>query len=156
MKDSVAYTVYIDAAYVLNGMARRNRHYSRGTNGDIWSKIYQAASTRIINCVKVKSHVTNEAQRVAYNMTAEAYLHNELADEVCTQATKTTARAASHRQDDGKQYRYTAQAAARIAVIEANIWASKPEHIYYDGTDHTKVLETRNTAVKRRYTKPIS
>ncbi len=30
------YTVYIDAQYVLNGLQSRSRHYSQGSNGDLW------------------------------------------------------------------------------------------------------------------------
>ena len=147
--------MYIDAAYVINGLNSKTRHYSQGANGDLWTKIYQVASDKNLNIVKVKSHVTNGDQWTAYNMTAEAYLYNELADEVCTQASKLTARAADDRKEDGKQYRLASQAAARIATIEASIWASNPVRIHFDGTDYTKLFEARNAAVKRKFDETI-
>jgi hypothetical protein len=151
MKDNVTYTVYIDASYVLNGIRSKTRRYSQGTNGDIWTKLYQVTEHKRLNLVKVKSHVTDGNQWTAHNMTVEAYIHNELADEVCTQASKTTARTADNRKLDGKQYALTAKAAARIAAIEASIWANNPIRVHYDGTDYTALRQARTTAVKRKF-----
>ena len=39
MKNNITYTVYIDAAYVLNGLTSKTRRYSQGSNGDIWTTI---------------------------------------------------------------------------------------------------------------------
>ena len=72
MRNNITYTVYIDAAYVLNGLTSKTRHYSQGSNGDLWTRIYQVASTKHITFIKVKSHVTDGNQWLAYNMTAEA------------------------------------------------------------------------------------
>ena len=103
-----------------------------------------------VTYLKAKSHVTNGDQWQAYNMTVEAYIYNELADTVCTEASKKTSRSASELQDDGKQYHLAATAAARIAAIDAEIWKATPERIHHDGTDYTKALTSRANAAKRK------
>ena len=156
MKDDIAYTVYIDASYVLNGLTSTTRHYSQGTNGDLWTKMYQVTNKKQVTYLKAKSHVANGDQWQAYNMTVEAYIYNELADTVCTEASKKTARSASELKDDGKQYHLAAIAAARIAAIDAEIWKATPERIHHDGTDYTKALTSRVNAAKRKIDEAIT
>ena len=121
MKNNIKYFVYIDALYVLNGLTSRTKHYSQGTNGDLWTRIYEVARTKQVTYRKAKSHVKTADQWYRYNMTAEALLYNEIADAVCTLTSKQNARPASERKDDGRQYDLAMKAAARIAAIEAEI-----------------------------------
>ena len=129
MKDDIEYTVYVDASYVLNGLTSRTKHYSQGTNGDLWTRLYEASKTKQVIYRKVKSHVSNMDQWEIYNMTEEALIYNEMADKVCTLASTANERSFAARGDDGRQYKLASKAAARIAAIEAEIWKDTPERI---------------------------
>ena len=59
MKTGRAYKVYIDAAYVLNGIHSRSNNYSKGSNGDIWSSCFEELDRIDLGAIKVKSHVTS-------------------------------------------------------------------------------------------------
>ena len=76
-----SYKVYIDASYVINGLQAKTKNYSKGNNGDIWTRIF-ADLDRIgdVEAIKVKSHVVNNEQWEKYDMTSEALCYNVGAD----------------------------------------------------------------------------
>ena len=63
MKTGGRYKVFIDASYVINGLQARTVNYTRGSNGDIWTRIF-AELDRVgsLDAVKVKSHITSNEQ----------------------------------------------------------------------------------------------
>jgi hypothetical protein len=151
------YTVYIDASYVTNGIEARTVNYTRGSNGDIWTRIFvELDRIGSLNAVKVKPHVTNNEQWEKYNMTAESLCYNVGADRVAsTIANKSFARAADVRASDGKQWWETYRAAIRIATIEASIRRST-EAVRHRGSDFAKLEISREEGVKRKLEEAIS
>ena len=88
MREGQRYTVYVDAAYVINGLKARTNHYARGLNGDIWTLIFREAEKLGGLEIKVKSHVKTKAQWEKYAMTRQAYLYNIGADAVASKGGK--------------------------------------------------------------------
>jgi len=55
--------VYIDASYVINGLNARTVNYTRGSNGDIWTRIFvELDRIGSLHTVKVKSHIASDDQ----------------------------------------------------------------------------------------------
>ena len=68
--------IYIDAQYVINGLAAEDRSfYILGFNGDLWQHIYnklaelEGKGIADINFIKVTSHVTTVEEWIFYGMT---------------------------------------------------------------------------------------
>lgn len=83
-----AWTIDIDAQYVINGLAADDRSfYLLGFNGDLRQLIYdklaelEGNAIADINFIKVKSHVITVEEWIFYGMTADMYICNKLADE---------------------------------------------------------------------------
>ena len=126
MKDGEHYTVYVDASYVVNGINARTLQYSKGCNGDIWTRIFREAERLgSLNVIKVKSHVESKADWERYAMTRDAYLYNAGADRIASGAANNMfARSHAERQSDTSHWWETYRAAQRIATIEASIRSS--------------------------------
>ena len=55
----IAYELVVDAGYLINATSSPSRWYIEGTNGDLWSRIYQASASRSepLKLLKAKSHI---------------------------------------------------------------------------------------------------
>ena len=156
MQDGEHYTVYIDASYVINGVKARTPHYSRGCNGDIWTKIFKETDRlESLHTVKVKSHVESKEDWEKYAMTRDAYLYNAGPDKSTSGAANSKyIRNQAERQSDGSQWWDTYRAAQRITTIEASIRRDcKPTK--HPGKDFAKLEEGREKAVKRKLDEAI-
>ncbi len=72
------WTIYIDAQYVINGLAADDRSfYLLGFNGDLWQLVCSKTAAlkgkgiADINFIKVKSHVNTAEEWIFYGMTAD-------------------------------------------------------------------------------------
>jgi ribonuclease HI len=152
MSHGVSYRVYIDAQYVLNGLANRGKHYSEGSNGDIWTRIYDILSERMsddIEFIKIKSHLDTPSKYVLHQPSVEGHILNELADAAATAATKHFGRADMSIVKDQAQFKETYLVAKRIATIEAEIWRSVPNRPTAP-SDRKVLIASRTAAVKRK------
>ena len=62
---AIVYTIYIDAQYVIHGLARRSKQYSDGRNDDNWTRIFDLLSEgkeENIELIKIKSHIDAPAE----------------------------------------------------------------------------------------------
>ena len=89
-------------------------------------------------------------------MTSEALCYNVGADAAASGAANFKfARSTDARSQDGRQWWETYQVATRIATIEASIRRTK-EVVRYAGSDFSKLVESRDAAVKRKLDEAIS
>ena len=75
-------TFYIDALYVINGIANLTNQYLNGMNGDLWGMLKSCLDPIRQYCtfIKVKSHLDDPSKWQEYDMTIPAYLCNNGAD----------------------------------------------------------------------------
>ena len=117
---------YIDAQYILNGIASDTNLYRDGLNGDLWTMLYTVLLPIKNWCrfVKVKSHVTTESDWIKYGMTKEAFRCNYIADLVADEAAESFRldRNVGQRTEDSNEWNETHNIALRIATIESHCW----------------------------------
>ena len=110
---------YVDASYVLRGIAEKSDFYRSGPNGDLWTQLYEVLENLGQNCtlVKVKSHVTDQDMWTKYQMTPEMLIYNEGVDGVSSQAAASYSRGLDQRQSDVNHMQETYNIARRLAAI---------------------------------------
>ena len=84
----MVYKVYIDASYVINGLAPRSRWCSQGSNGDIWTQIFDTIENIEVIPIKGKSHIETQEQWEKHRVTPEALILNEIADAAADEASE--------------------------------------------------------------------
>ena len=142
------YRIYIDAAYVMNGLRANTAHYINGSNGDISRRIFiELDRIGEMETVKVKSHVDSDEQWEKYGMTAEARCYNAGADAAASGTANNIARSINERSEDGGHWYDTYNVAIRIATIEASI-RKATEKVHHLGKNFEKLEQSRETAIK--------
>ena len=69
-------------------MAAKSRWYSQGSNGDIWTVIFDTIENVEVISIKVKSHVTTQEQWDKHRVTTEALILNDIAHAVADEASE--------------------------------------------------------------------
>ena len=135
------YRVYIDAQYVPSGLAARSKHYSAGSNGDIWSRIYAILDRRVdgdIRFIKIKPHIDTVEEYIKHKPSTEGLILNELADAAATVATDRYGACALRVNAEKVKLKEAYLISKRIGTIEASIWKSQPERKHFD-PNHSKI-----------------
>lgn len=106
----------------------------------------------LLNIIKVNSHIKSDEEWQQYNMTAEALILNELADEAATIGKMQCARPAQDIINDGHAHKFAYEIALRLAFIEAEIWRRTPEP-RKKGANPEQMIEENVNKVKRKFQK---
>ena len=156
VKTTRAWTIYIDAQYVINGLNADDRSfYLQGRNGDLWQEVFdelrKLAEQDISNFdfVKVKSHVTTQEQWERYGMDEDKYIYNELADA----AAETSANKHfnfSVLKSDAEAKNKVVRIARRLATIEVSTWKDDEHFNKFHGKTFEQLKQSRTAAMKRK------
>ena len=162
MKPQQAYTVYVDAQYVVNGLNAESNYYAAGTNGDLWTQIYdrRAFLQADITIVKVKSHVKDGFTYISHDMSPEKVLLNELADAAATHAVKQLCRDINFVAKDEATFGMARSIAKRLAIIETDVWQHKDELsteiVRRAISDKSALFDSRQEAIKRHVVEAVA
>ena len=143
------YKVYIDASYVINGLAAKSRWYSQGSNGDVWTLIFDAIENVEVIPIKVKSHVQTQEHWDQYRATAEGLILNEIADAAADEASGYFSMSKHEIMEDCIERMDAMLRAMWLARVQAACWAQDTREAKYSTQIH-KYIEARVNEAERK------
>ena len=151
--------VFLQAAKPRN--ENNKSFYLVGRNGDLWQEVYDEinklsnSGINDINFIKVKSHVTTQEDWDRYNMTAEMYIFNALADEAASIASKKLTNFDTIKQDSNYKHEVV-KIARRLAAIEESIWTDNNDFKKFHGKSFDQLKQQRTEVLKRKAGEALS